>query len=62
MEGMKREYFLKTKRLGFSIWSMKDKEQAFLLWSNPMVTKYICSSGVFNENDIEKRLETETDK
>lgn len=32
---------------------------AQLLWGNPQVTKYICASGKFTENDIAHRLDTE---
>jgi len=56
---MKRKFFLKTDRIGFSKWLQNDIELAKLLWGNPAVTKYICASGVFNIDDIENRLSTE---
>lgn len=56
---MKTDFFLKTKRLGFSKWQQSDIELASKLWGDPNVTKYICASGVFTKEDIYKRLETE---
>ncbi|MBO5208380.1 MAG: GNAT family N-acetyltransferase [Lachnospiraceae bacterium] len=56
---MTRDFFLKTNRIGFSIWSQEDIKLAELLWGNPEVTKYICASGVFSEKDIINRLEKE---
>ncbi|MDO4327399.1 MAG: GNAT family N-acetyltransferase [bacterium] len=56
---MDRTFFLKTNRIGFSKWSSEDMTLAQLLWGNPQVTKYICASGKFTENDIAHRLDTE---
>lgn len=56
---MKRKFFLKTDRIGFSEWCQNDIELAKLLWGNPEVTKYICTSGEFNDIDIANRLNTE---
>lgn len=54
-----RTYLFKTERVGFSRWLPEDSGLAKLLWGNPDVTKYICASGVFLEEEIEKRLKTE---
>lgn len=56
---MKREYFLKTKRLGFSEWRENDLELAARLWGNPQVTRFICASGKFSKEDISARLAKE---
>ena len=57
-----REYFLITERCGFSKWETKDTELARLLWGDPEVTHFICASGVFKDEEIECRLETEIRK
>ena len=56
---MERKFFLNTDRIGFSKWAQDDIELARLLWGNPEVTKYICASGVFSDDDIIRRLNTE---
>lgn len=56
---MKREFFIKTKRIGFSRWLEEDIDLAELLWGNPMVTKYICASGQFSQEEIAGRLNKE---
>ncbi len=53
------EYFLTTKRCGFSHWKIEDLELAITLWGQPEVTKYICASGEFTMEQIESRLHTE---
>lgn len=53
---MKRHYFLTTKRIGFSLWHKDDIELARSLWGDSQVTKYICATGIFSENDIYNRL------
>lgn len=52
-------YFLKTERIGFSKWSKEDINLAESLWGNPEVTKYICATGKFSEEDISNRLNKE---
>lgn len=54
-----REFFLTTKRIGFSRWEADDLPLANLLWGEPDVTKYICSSGKFSAEDISERLKKE---
>ena len=49
-------YFLTTPRIGFSTWKIEDIELAKLLWGNSEVTKFICTSGKFNNENIENRL------
>lgn len=56
---MERKYFLNTDRVGFSKWTQDDIGLAGLLWGDPEVTKYICASGVFSDDDIARRLNTE---
>ena len=54
-----REYFLKTNRIGFSIWQQEDSALAELLWGNHEVTRFICASGQFSSKDIAMRLKRE---
>ena len=54
-----RQYFMKTERLGFSNWSEHDGNLAASLWGEPEVTRYICASGVFSQEEIQDRLQTE---
>ena len=56
---MKRNYFLETERIGFSSWDPTDMELARSLWGDPEVTRFICASGSFSEDDITSRLEKE---
>lgn len=58
---MKRDFFIKTDRVGFSIWKLGDYELAELLWGDPFVTRYICASGKFSADDIAARLKKEID-
>ncbi len=52
-------YFLKTERLGFSEWKNELYSFALELWENPLVSKLIVTNGIFSEEEIKKRLETE---
>lgn len=54
-----REYFIKTLRIGFSIWNNADLNLASQLWGEKEVTRFICSTGKFTQEDIENRLNTE---
>lgn len=54
-----RNFFMKTGRLGFSVWEPTDLELAKLLWGDPAVSRYICAAGVFTPPEIEKRLAAE---
>ena len=54
-----REYFLKSERLGFSVWTEDDLDLARSLWGSPDVTKFICATGVFSDDDIKARLALE---
>lgn len=58
---MKRDFFIKTDRVGFSIWKLSDYELAELLWGDPFVTRYICASGKLSADDIAARLKKEID-
>ena len=53
------EFFLTTSRVGFSKWRKDDIALAKLLWGNPEVTKFICASGKFSDDDISARLTKE---
>jgi hypothetical protein len=54
-----REYFMKTMRIGFSNWNAADMDLAAQLWGESDVTRFICSTGIFTEEDIMDRLNTE---
>lgn len=56
---MKREFFLKTGRIGFSKWNRDDIKLAELLWGDPKVTRFICAGGKFSPDDIANRLNKE---
>lgn len=56
---MKKEYFMKTERIGFSYWTGSDLELAVQLWGEKDVTRYICATGEFTQQDIIDRLNTE---
>lgn len=55
----KRIYFMKTGRIGFSKWAQDDIGLATLLWGDSEVTRFICVTGIFCEDDIENRLNRE---
>lgn len=57
--GRERTVLFASERLLFSVWTKEDLGLARTLWGDPSVTKYICASGVFGEEDIVKRLDTE---
>lgn len=54
-----REYFLKTPRLGFSVWNEKDISDALELWGNPEVTKFISADGKMSKEQVQQRLQKE---
>lgn len=54
-----RDFFIETKRIGFSKWNIEDIEFAQLLWGNREVSKYICASGSFSAEDVMERLKKE---
>lgn len=56
-----REYFMKTGRIGFSVWNPTDRDLAQMLWGEPDVTRFICAAGKFTEQEIMDRLNTEID-
>ncbi|SHI84989.1 GNAT family N-acetyltransferase [Lutispora thermophila] len=54
-----REFFMKTKRIGFSRWNSADLDLATQLWGDKEVTRFICATGVFTRQDIIDRLYVE---
>ena len=54
-----RNFFLKTTRLEFSVWSEKDRLDALELWGNPEVTKFIVADGKMLIEQIHQRLKKE---
>ena len=54
-----KDYFMKTDRIGFSTWKSDDIILAHKLWGEKNVTKFICSNGIFSEDDIKNRLSIE---
>lgn len=53
------DYLMKSDRIGFSHWAKEDMDLASLLWGEKEVTKYICASGVFSQDDIKNRFSFE---
>ena len=51
-----RDYWLKTERIGFSLWTAEDLPLAELLWGDPAVSHYICAAGCFSQAEIQNRL------
>lgn len=56
-----REYFLKTERLGFSIWHSDDVKYANSLWGDENVTKFIAANGKMSVEEVQNRLDREID-
>lgn len=56
-----KKYFLKSERLGFSIWEETDIKDAVELWGNKAVTKYITADGIMSTEQIKQRLKKEID-
>ena len=56
-----RDFFLRTARLGFSVWSEKDISDALELWGNPEVTKFIVADGKMLKEQVLQRLKKEID-
>ena len=54
-----RDFFMKTIRLGFSIWSGNDILEASELWGDPEVTKLIITDGKMSKKQIQQRLKKE---
>jgi RimJ/RimL family protein N-acetyltransferase len=54
-----KEFFMKTTRLGFSVWEENDIADALKLWGNPEVTKFITANGKMSEEDLQQRLRKE---
>ncbi|MGE5627549.1 MAG: GNAT family N-acetyltransferase [Solirubrobacterales bacterium] len=56
-----KKYFLKTERLGFSIWDEKDTRDAIEIWCSKAVTKYITATGEMSKEQALQRLKKEID-
>ncbi len=56
-----RTYFLETERVRFSVWTEGDIPLAAQLWGEEDVTRYICATGRFTKEDIQRRLLVEID-
>ena len=55
------KYLIESERIGFSVWSKQDEQQAILLWGNKEVTQYISATGKMTETAILDRLNKEID-
>ena len=49
-----KEYFMQTKRIGFSRWEKTDLELAMSLWGEEKVTHYLNANGIFTKEDIQR--------
>lgn len=54
-----KKIFMSTVRLGFSVWSETDINDALELWGNPEVTKFITADGKMSEKQVKQRLDKE---
>ena len=54
-----RDYFLLTDRIGFSHWCAEDSGLVQLLWGDERVAHFICASGAFTPEEVQRRLQTE---
>ncbi len=52
-------YFIESARIGFSRWMDSDLPLAQQVWGEKDVTRYICATGSFTEQDVINRLNTE---
>jgi RimJ/RimL family protein N-acetyltransferase len=50
-------YFLRTERLGFGYWSLRDLPAALELWGDLRVTQFF--GGPFSDEEIAQRLQRE---
>ena len=57
-----KEFFLKSARIGFSIWNENDMSDALELWGNPEVTKFIVVEGNMSEKQVRQRLRKEIER
>ena len=54
-----KSYFLKTNRLGFGHWNGDTQENAYTLWQNTAVCRYITLKEQFSDDDVKSRLQLE---
>lgn len=54
-----KEFFMNTRRLGFSVWSEGDLSDALELWGSLEVTKFIAADGKMTEEQVKQRLKKE---
>ena len=54
-----KKFFMRTARLGFSVWTEDDISEAQELWGNLAVTKYISANGKMSMEQIHQRLQKE---
>lgn len=52
-------YFIETERIGFSVWTTDDLDDALSLFSSPQVARYLCAKGFFTDEEIIARLNNE---
>jgi len=50
---------MQSERIGFRHWCIEDLPLAKSLWGDPAVTRWICASGRFSEEEITARLKKE---
>lgn len=53
----RRDYFMRSDRLGFGIWQANDAELADAIWGDPEVTKH--TGGPFTSLQVRERLDGE---
>ena len=53
------EYFLRSERAGFRLWSDADLPLAMMLWGDPEVTRLFHAGGPWSQAQVRARLERE---
>jgi [ribosomal protein S5]-alanine N-acetyltransferase len=57
MAGLAPDYFLRTTRLGFRLWTHEDLPLAMAIWGDPQVTRFV--GGPFAATQVKEKLERE---
>ena len=56
---MRSEYFLRTSRIGFSLWQEEDLHLAIGLWGEVKVTQFFDARGKLSQAQVSERLSQE---
>lgn len=56
---MSMNFWMRSERVGFGRWGATDEPLAQRLWGEVEVTRYLCASGRFTQEEIRSRLKAE---